>query len=192
VSWAADASHAREHLLALTRWLPSSVDPRTLNGPAGVSLSRWAMLRGRTPVSAPWNIAETIAGAAAAAAGSLLTARGTGAAAGEVAILGGLVSLAVTCLPRLRLLVAGAGAGAVTLLAALAAASVPRPLVAVLPWLAVTAAYLHFSAQSLDTMGYLGRAARGAVRQALAALARLAVGRQTWQVLTSGRRPARG
>ena len=190
VSWAADAGHAREHLLALTRWLPSSVDPGALSGPAGMSLRRWAALRGRTPVSAPWNIAVTIAGAAAAVTGSLLTVRSSGAVAGQIAVLGGLASLAVAYLPRLRPLVAAAGAAG--LLVTLVAISVPRPLVAVLPWLAVTLAYLHFSAQSLDTMGYPGRAARDAVRQPLAALARLAIGRQTWQVLTSDGRPARG
>jgi hypothetical protein len=96
----------------------------------------------------------------------------------------------VAYLPRLRPLVAAAGAAG--LLVTLVAISVPRPLVAVLPWLAVMLAYLHFSAQSLDTMGYPGRAARDAVRQPLAALARLAIGRQTWQVLTSDGRPARG
>jgi hypothetical protein len=53
VTWWADASHAREHLLALTRWLPSQVDPRAPTGPAGESLEHWAVLRGPTRCRRP-------------------------------------------------------------------------------------------------------------------------------------------
>nr|WP_296067508.1 hypothetical protein [uncultured Actinoplanes sp.] len=187
VRWTADASHAREHLLALTRWLPSAPDPRTITGPADASLTRWAVLRGRTPVVAPWNVAVSIAGGAAAATGLLLIA--PGAAVWIVAVVGAVAALAVTRLPRRRLLVAGVGAIGLTV--TLLATSGPHPLVAVLPWLAVMVAYVHFSGQSLDAMGELGRAVRTAVGRALAPLVRLAVGHRTWQVLASNGR-ARG
>jgi hypothetical protein len=198
VSWAADASHAREHLLALTRWLPSSVDPRTLNGgkgpvdrrgPEGPSLTGWAVLRGRTTLRAPWNVAMTITGAAAAVTGLLLTGGGAGPAAWTIAVVGGLAALAVAALPRWRPLIAGTGAA--TLLVAVLAAGAPRPLVVLLPWLAVTVASIHFSGQCLDTMGQLGRVVRGAVVRALTPLARLAVGHRTWQVVASSE-PSRG
>jgi hypothetical protein len=196
VSWAADASHAREHLLALTRWLPSSADPRTLirgpvdrRGPEGPSLTGWAVLRGRTTLRAPWNVAITIAGAAAAVTGLFLTGGGAGPAAGIIAVVGGLAALAVAALPRRRPLFAGVGA--VALLVAILAAGAPRPLVALLPWLAVTVASIHFSGQCLDTMGHLGKVVRAAAARILTPVARLAVGHRTWQVLASSD-PSRG
>jgi hypothetical protein len=176
VNWSADASHAREHLLALTRWLPSSAAP-------GEPLRRWAVLRGRTPVSAPWNLALPVAGAAAALTGVLLTRPSAGPELWMFAVVGGAVSLAVAGLSRWRL--PAAGAAAAVLLVAVLAASVPRPLVAVLPWAGVMACYLHFSAQSLATMGDLGRRLRGALGRGLAPVVRMAVGHRTWQLLAS-------
>jgi hypothetical protein len=189
VHWSADAAQAREHLLALTRWLPPSVDGHAMNGPAGGSLNRWAALRGRTPLCAPWNAAVAITGAAAAMTGILLATADAGAAAWIVAAFGGLASLATARLPRWRLLVVGAG-GAGLLVAPLAA-SAAQPLVALLPWLAVMVAYVHFSAQCLDTMGELGRRVRSTVGRALTPLARAVVGHPTWQTLAS-KGPAHG
>jgi hypothetical protein len=187
VSWSARATHAREHLLALTRWLPSSVDPGTVDGSAGASLDRWAVLRACTPVSAPWNVALSIAGAGAALTGFLLTSADVGAAALTAAAVGGIASLGVACLSRPRLLLLGVGA--VCVLAAITATSASRPVVALLPWLAVMLAYVHFSAQSMATMGHLGRVVRGVAGRALAPLVRAMVGHQTWQVVTSGGAP---
>jgi hypothetical protein len=184
IHWSADATQAREHLLALTRWLPRSVAD-----PAATGLDRWVVLGGRTPVSAPWNLAVSIAGAAAALTGILLTTARGGTAAWAVAALGGLAALAAACAPRQRFLVAGAGA--VVLFLALLATSTPRPVVALLPWLAVLLAYVHCSGQCLTTMGQLGRIVRGAVGRALAPLVRAAVGHRTWQALRSDR-PAHG
>ena len=177
VRWACEASHAREHLLALCRWLPSSAA-----GPAGRPLTRWAPVHGRTPVRAPWNVAAIVCGGAAGATGVLLTAPDAGPVAWVLAAAGSAASMVVVCLPGRRPLAAAAGAA--VLLAGLVAASVPASPVALLPWLAVTMAYLHFSAQSQDTMGHLGRRARGAVRTAMAPVVRLAVGNRTWQALT--------
>jgi hypothetical protein len=189
VRWTADAAQAREHLLALTRWLPSSPDPLTMTEPADGSLTRWSVLRGRTPALAPWNVAVAISGGAAASTGLLLTGAGTGTAVRVVAVAGAVAALAVTRLPRLRPLVAGTGA--IVLTVAFLAASAPHPLVALLPWAAVMVAYLHYSGQCVETMGDLGRVVRAAMCRALTPLARLAVGHRTWQVLaTDG--PARG
>jgi hypothetical protein len=181
VSWHADASHAREHLLALTRWLPSRVDPRILTGSTGAPLDRWAVLSGRTPVLAPWNVAVFIAGGAAAITGLLLT-DGGGAAVWTVAAVGGGAALTAACLPRQRTPLVGAGA--VGLLGIFLFVGSAHPLVALLPWLGVMVAYVHFSAQSLSTMGHLGRVIRGAAVRVLAPLVRLLVGRPTWQALT--------
>jgi hypothetical protein len=189
VTWSADASHAREHLLALTRWLPSQVESRALAGPGGESLDHWAVLRGPTPAWAPWNVAVTITGAAAAVTGLLLSGGAAGRAGWIVAMIGGATSLAATRLHRSRVVLTVAGGAG--LLAAFLAVSLPHPLVAVLPWLAVMVAYVHFSAQSMTTMGHLGRIVRGAVGRLLAPPVRLIVGRPTWHELTSSR-PARG
>jgi hypothetical protein len=189
VTWSADAAHAREHLLGLTRWLPSRVEPGTLTGPAGQSLEHWAVLRGRTPVYAPWNVAVSIAGAAAAVTGLLLSGGGTGLAVWAAAVVGGAAALGAARLPRWRKPLVGAGA--VGLLAVCLTVAPPHPLVVLLPWVAVMTAYLHFSAQSTATMGHLGRAMRSAVARALEPPARLLVGQHTWQVLESGSR-ARG
>jgi hypothetical protein len=181
VTWSAKASHAREHLLALTRWLPDRADVELLD--------RWAVLRAATPISAPWNVALSIAGAAAAVTGLLLSGAGAGPALWIVAAVGGTASLAVALLPRSRpLLVA---AGAVALFAAGLAVASPRAVVALLPWLAVMIAYVHFSAQSLATMGHLGRVIRGAAGRVLTPLSRLVIGHHTWEVLMSGS-PRRG
>jgi hypothetical protein len=189
VTWSADAAHAREHLLGLTRWLPSRVEPGTLTGPAGLSLEHWAVLRGPTPVTAPWNVAVSIAGAAAAVTGLLLSGAAAGLPVGAAAVVGGAAALAATRLPRRRQ--ALVGAGAVGLLAVCFVADPAHPFVALLPWLAVMTAYLHFSAQSTATMGNLGRALRGTVARTLTPAARLLVGPHTWQVLESNGR-ARG
>jgi hypothetical protein len=80
--------------------------------------------------------------------------------------------------------------GAAVLLVALVAQGTPSPLSALLPWLAVMTAYVHFSAQSLWTMGRLGRNVRAWLSRVFTPVARLVVGRQTWEVLVR-RGPAR-
>jgi hypothetical protein len=179
VEWAADASHAREHLLALTRWLPAKGAPRAA---ADGSLEHWAVLRGRTPVSAPWHLALSIAGAAAMVTGILLTAPVGVATPWVLAAAGGAGALVVACLPQQRLLAAAVVAAA--LLVALAATSVPRPLLTLLPWLAIMAAYLHFSAQSCATLGDLGRSVRRVLKRLAMPVVRVVIGHHTWQVLT--------
>jgi hypothetical protein len=188
VSWVAEASHAREHLLGLTRWLPARVDQRDVTMPGDDTAACWAALRSRTAVLAPWNLALILAGAAAALTGRLMTGTATWREAALVAAAGGLVSLAAVVATRSRVFTVVLGAA--VLLVALVAQGTPSPLSALLPWLAVMTAYVHFSAQSLRTMGRLGRNLRAWLSRVLTPVARLVVGRQTWEVLMR-RGPAR-
>lgn len=188
--WTAGASHAREHLLALTRWLPKAVTPGDLTGPANGTTAGWAALRGRTPLTAPWNLALILAGAGAAVTGLLLTTpvRGAGMPL-AFAALGGLAVLAAVALPRLRVPAVLAGAGAV--LVAFVAAPDAEPVVAALPCTAVLLAYLHFSAQTLRSLSRPRRAIPEPLLRALAPAARIAVGHDTWRLLKT-QDPAHG
>jgi hypothetical protein len=174
VVWMADAGHAREHLLALVRWLPSQA------GPAESSVG-WAALRGRTPVRAPWNLATVAAGAGAAVTGRLLTGPATAAEMLITAAAGGSAALVVVLAPRGRW-AAVAACGAV-LAGVLAMRHAPAAVVAVLPWCAVLAAYARFSGQTLRTMGELGKRLRGGLARSLLPAGRILVGRDTWDVL---------
>ncbi|GIF14979.1 hypothetical protein [Actinoplanes teichomyceticus] len=185
VSWTADGSLAREHMLALTRWLPATVTP-------GRSPARWAALRGRTPATAPWNLALVLAGAGAAVTGLLLTTPVHEPGAPVLgALAGGVATLVVILLPGRRTVAVPLGAAAV--LAATLAGPARAPVAACLPWTAVLLAYLHFSAQSLDSLSHPRRAIREPLMRALAPAARIAVGHDTWRLLTAqSQRPARG
>jgi hypothetical protein len=142
VVWDAQRSRAREHTLALVRWLPSTAD---------ADPAHWRALRGRTPLTAPWHLALVVAAAAAAVAGRLLVG-GLGAGVGAaVALAFAAVAVAITRLPRRR--------GLVSVVAALALsggqslAGLERPLVATLPWLVVMVAYACFTHQCAREIG---------------------------------------
>jgi hypothetical protein len=193
VNWSADAGHAREHLLALVRWLPGRVGPRSFADPDQPSATSWAALRGRTSVLAPWNLAIIVAGGAAALTGRLLADSATAAQATPAAAVGALTAFAVvTASPatartaRIRLIAVAAGAAVLVAMFALQSAS--APVVAVLPWLAVTTAYVYFINHCLQTMGAWGRQLRAGIARMLAPAARVAIGRDTWTVLTAGER----
>jgi hypothetical protein len=193
VSWSAEAGHAREHLLGLVRWLPGRADPRSFTDPQERTATSWAALRSGTPVSAPWNLAMMLAGAAAALTGRLLTAPTTAAQATVAAVLGGLAALGVVTASaataratRVRLL--GVMVGAAALAAVFAFQSARAPVVALLPWLAVVTAYVYFISHSMRTMGVWGQRLRAGVGEMLAPVARLALGRETWLVLTAAER----
>jgi hypothetical protein len=186
VSWSAEAGHAREHLLALVRWLPNRADPRSFTDPNERSPKTWAALRGGTPMSAPWNLAMIVAGAAAALTGQLLTSPATASQAMVAAMLGALAAVAVVSAARERLLAVTVGAA--VLLTGFAVQSAGAPVVALLPWLAVVTAYVYFTGHSMRTMGVLGRQVRAGLGTMLAPVARLAIGRDTWVVLTAAER----
>ncbi|MEV7046542.1 hypothetical protein [Amycolatopsis sp. NPDC051061] len=174
--WTARAEQAREHLLGLVRWLPA---PATERDPAD-----WAALRGRTPLTAPWNLALVLAGTAAGLTGPLLTGFPRPAHAAATAVLGGLAAVTAIVVPRGRLVVVLAGAA--VLGGALVVEGVARPVAAVLPWLAVMAAYLVFSGKRLKTIGAGTRRARAAAVAVLTPVAHTVVGEATWSVLRTG------
>lgn len=190
ISWSADAGQAREHLLGLVRWLPTRVGPRSFTDPAEWSARTWAACRGRTPVRAPWNLAMIVGGAAAALTGRLLSDSVSAWPAAVAAVLGALIALAVVTASRataraarMRLIVVAAGAAVLVVTFVLQAAS--APVVAVLPWLTVMAAYVYFIGRSQRTMGALGHRLRAHLAALVAPAARLAIGRDTWTALTA-------
>jgi hypothetical protein len=188
VTWSAEAGHAREHLLGLVRWLPTRVDSRSFTGPHQRNTTSWAALRGGTTMSAPWNLAMILAGAAAALTGQLLTAPPTVAQAMVVALLGGLAAAGVATVTATRARLLAVAIGAALLLTGFALQSAGAPVVALLPWLAVAIAYVYFVGHSMRTMGSLGRRVRAGLGHLLAPVARLAMGRETWVVLTAAER----
>ncbi|WP_410574280.1 hypothetical protein [Amycolatopsis sp. cmx-4-61] len=174
--WTARAEQAREHLLALVRWLPTRT---AATDPAG-----WAALRERTPVTAPWNLALVLAGAAAGPAGRLLTGPAPVAQAVLAGVLGGAGAGAVVLLPRWRMAIVLAGA--VVQWWVFDAEWAPRPVAAVLPWLAVLGAFLVFAGQRPETIGTGMRHVRTAAAAMLAPLAHAVVGEATWDALRGG------
>ncbi|WP_250007752.1 hypothetical protein [Actinoplanes sp. M2I2] len=205
LSWACEAGHAREHLLALVRWVPDRVDPRHLghrpadgladrpadgltHGLADGPVTGWAALRGRTALTAPWNLAAVIAGAGAALTGRLLVGPASTQEGVFVALVGGLGALVVLVAPRFRPGVVVAGA---VVLVGLLGLQTDAAVVGALPWLVIAGAYLRCVGGSLNTMGALGDRLRSRVAAALVPLARAALGHETWATLT-GNGPARG
>jgi hypothetical protein len=190
ITWSAKAGHAREHLLALVRWLPTRADSRSFTEPYQRSATTWAALRGGTPVSAPWNVAVIVAGAAAALTGRLLTGHTTAPHGTVAAVLGALAALGVVTAAartaRLRFLAVVVGAAVLVTMFALQSAG--APVVALLPWLAVVTAYLYFVSHSLRTMGGWGRQVRARLSEMLAPVARVTIGRETWSALTAQER----
>ena len=160
LDWRVRASDAREHSLALVRWLPSPPTGSDVTGSASTRPAGWHALRGRSPAAAPWNLAAVAAGAAAAAAGTLLAGPAATATALLAAVVGALGAAAVLAAARHQAPAMLALAGAAT--AALWAGGSPRPVLAVLPWLGLLAAHLFFKAQSLQTLGSPLRHALGA------------------------------
>jgi hypothetical protein len=173
ITWHARADQAREHQLALTRWVPTRVGDVA-------DIADWAPLAGRTSLTAPWNLATVGAGGAAAVTGWLLVGSCTVQDAVVIVAVGALATLIAVCASRGRPLAVVVGAvllsGACLLLAA------PRPLLAVLPWLVVMIAYLSNTTRTLrkfrrpNRFLTLGRAV-------VVGIVRLVVGRPTWEAM---------
>ncbi|MER7498222.1 hypothetical protein ABT033_37240 [Streptomyces pharetrae] len=179
LTWTARAGQAREHLLALVRWLPPQL---TAASPAD-----WAPLRRRTSPTAPWNLALLVAGTAAGLTGSLLVAPASAGHALLAAALGAVTTAAVILLPWWRTGIVPAGAALQLLVLTVTEQS--RPSAALLPWLCVMTAHLTYSSRSLSTMGVPPGRLRALAAVPFAALARVVVGRTTWDVI---RRDPRG
>jgi hypothetical protein len=173
VTWRARADQAREHQLALTRWIPTRVGDVA-------DIVDWAPLRGRTPLMAPWNLATVIAGGAAAITGWLLVGPCTVKDGVIIVAVGAAATLLAVCTSRGRPLAVVVAAlllsGAYLLLAA------PRPLPAVLPWLVVMIAYLSNTTRTLRKFRRANRFITLA-HAIVAGIVRLVVGQPTWEAM---------
>jgi hypothetical protein len=163
--WRVDRGQAREHTLALVRWLPV---PGAAAATAGTgSLEDWRPLVGRVSLLAPWNLAAILAAAAAAATGCLLSGGGDLAVVAIETTAGGtFAALVLAPAPHRRRVLAWL-AGGVALVAIAIVASVSPPLPSVLPWLCVVGAHLFFTAQSPRSLAHPVRFAAAAAREGL-------------------------
>ena len=189
VVWNAQPEQAREHSLALARWLPTEIPARDLPYVTGGRAADWPALRGRTRALAPWNVAALLAGTTAALTGRLLTGPTPVTAALLAAAFGAVTTAAVLATPRQRVL--ALVLGAVALAAMFTASGAARPTVAVLPWLAVLGAHVVCTRQSLNSMGHPLRRIGRLLGAVLVPIGRAAVGRATWAALAApdGERP---
>ena len=183
----ATSGQAREHTLALVRWLPAVVDARDLV--PGLTPVDWRALHRGSVLRAPWNLAAVVAGGAAAVTGWLLVGGG-GAAGAVVALAGAAAAVAVVRVPRHRALSAIALAAALVLVHL--GLGTPRPVLAALPWLAALLSVTAFLAQCASTIGRpLRRVAPllAPLGHVLAPVARVALGARTLEAV---RRPVPG
>jgi hypothetical protein len=190
VVWAARAQHAREHLLALVRWLPAEAAPPALPDTGDRRVADWAALRGRTPVLAPWNLATVLAGTAAGLTGRLLAGPGSPGTDLVAAVAGGLAAAAVIVAPRRRGVIAVLGAAAWAVVMVVGGA--PRPALAVLPLFAVLTAHAYFTRQAPSTLGRPRRRLGMLLGVLLAPVGRAVVGRATWDLLRADGGAPRG
>jgi hypothetical protein len=182
IEWRVQPGQAREHSLALTRWLPGRAPVR-----AGISqetdgLSDWRALRDAR-LLAPWNLAAVAAAMAAALSGRLLAGPADSADAFLTAGGAALCAAAVLALPRRwwQALILGVLAFATLL----ALAGSPRPALVALSFLCVLGAHLFFANQCPRT---LANPLRGAVLAASRRLSRPQPGRRRLAIAPPARR----
>ncbi len=143
--WRVAKDDAKEHQLALVRWLPCLP-------PATSDLKRWPAVRAGTPWSAPWNVAGAFAGGCAALSGAMLadptSSRSQWLACGAF----GLVVIVV-------LLASGRSRETATAVAApfmvglMFVVGVREPFAAGLPWLTIAIAQACYLRQHRASMG---------------------------------------
>jgi hypothetical protein len=150
IRWRVEPGHAREHQLALTRWLPIPSGIRRVSENEG--LGDWRALRDGGPLLSPWNSAAVAAAAAAVLSGRLLAGQAGLLDGSLAAAAGALCALAVLALPRRQPV--GVVVGGTALIALLAAAESPRPVLAALPWVCFLGAHLFFAGQSPRTLAH--------------------------------------
>ena len=163
ISWQLEPGQAREHSLALIRWLPARPEPCEEEGER--SLDDWRPLSGSVSFQAPWTVAALVAATAAAATGRLLAGSADPLDVALLAGAGGLCAAAILGSRRLRWL--GLPVGAVGLTALAAILSSPRPALVPLTWLAVLGAHLFFAAQSPSTLAHPLRSSLAGARRRL-------------------------
>jgi hypothetical protein len=162
IVWEANAGQAREHSLALARWLPDAVPGPAKTPPGG--LVDWRALSDEASLAAPWNLAAIVAATAAALSGRLLAGPAGAPGALLAAACGGLLAIAVLGAKHRRGAWIG---GSLALAVILASTGSPRPGLAALPWAAILGAHLFFTAQSARTLPH---PLRWAAREALSRL----------------------
>ncbi|GFG65882.1 hypothetical protein MKUB_33720 [Mycobacterium kubicae] len=172
--WSARADQAREHLLALVRWLPPSI------AQPDKDIRRWVPLQQHTAVSAPWNLAMIGAGASAALTGRLLSGTCSVEQGVWVAAVGALAAALAICAPDRRLM--AVLMTALLFMGTMTVLQVPRPILTALPWLLLLSAYLFFSTRSLRKL-HRPNVFRYALGRIGAAAGRVVVGPTTWQAL---------
>jgi hypothetical protein len=145
ILWRVEPDQAREHSLALVRWLPAAPE----GGRRGEDLGGWRALAGKVSPLAPWNLAAVLAAAAAALTGRLLAGSAEPLEA-LLAVGAGALCAAAALVPAWR--VYGWAIGALVLFALMAAAGSPRPALVAIPWLCILGAHLFFTAQSPRTL----------------------------------------
>jgi hypothetical protein len=174
IVWTARADQAREHLLALARWLPSRINP-------GINDIRdWAPLSERTPMRAPWNLTIVVAGAATALSGRLLCGSCPAPQCVAVVALGAVATAVVAYCAGRRAIVLATTALAV--LGTLTVLHVPLPILAAAPWLVLMSAYLFFTTRTMRKLDRPNTFAR-LLGWVSAATGRLVFGADTWQAL---------
>lgn len=156
--WSARAEDAREHLLALARWLPPHPAPGTNPETA---LPSWRPTETAATLSSPWHVAGIVAGGFAALSGRLLVdpdASGGSlvAALAEGLAATALVSFAGTRRPLVAVL------GAAVLVGLGLARGVPVDWV--VPWIALAAAQTVYLRQDRDSLGSIVRVVGTRVR----------------------------
>jgi hypothetical protein len=183
VVWHARSEQAREHSLALARWLPTAIPRQHLPHMTGRQAADWPALRGRTRASAPWNVAILLAGTFAALTGRLLTGPSPASATLVAVASGAVTAAAVLAAPRQRGLAVLLGAA--VLVGVFTASGTARPPVAALPWIAVLGAHVAGTRQCLSSMGRPQRHVDRLLRTALASVGCVVVGRATWAAVTA-------
>jgi hypothetical protein len=183
--WNARTAQAREHSLALVRWLPTEIPAQDLPHVAGGQAADWPALHGRTRALAPWNVAMLLAGTFAALTGRLLTGPTPASAALVAAASGAVTTAAVLGAPRQWGLAVLLGTAALT--GVFFASGADHPAVAVLPWVAVLGAHVVCARQSLRSMGRPLRHVDRLLGAVLEPVSRVVVGRATWAAMTAPR-----
>jgi hypothetical protein len=158
VLWTARASQAREHQLALVRWLPGHIQSDGLAGSGRSKIRNWAPLAARTSALAPWNLAMTVAGGGAAVAGLAVTGERIAWWMTVAALIGAAITVEVLRMPRRRS--TGVGLGLLLIAADAVLQGSAIPLVVCMPWLLLMGAYLFFSTRTLNKLESGGVAAQ--------------------------------
>jgi hypothetical protein len=150
LEWRVTPDQAREHLLALVRWLPARPPTSTTD------LRRWRPVRGCPSPSAPWFVAGVLTSAGAALTGALLADPAVGATALVLIGLAGLVAGVGVHVAGIHRALAVALGAALTW-AVVAVNGLETPALAVLPWLVASIAQQRYLVQDRASLGQLGQ-----------------------------------